>query len=378
MAVERDALADGAAPPQRQEDGAAPREDARGGHALGGVPARAGAAENLAGDREIPITRWCSRRSATASWRRWTSRGCSELLGRLERGEIQVLRARHGRAEPAVARAHQRQPVRVPRRRAARGAPHARGVPAPRPARPDRQRGGRARSGGDRVGDRGRWRRWCATSTSCTTRCWRCGWCRRRRRRRWRRARRTRLDGLAAERPRVPGGVDRRRAWSTRRGWRPSGWAPRAAMLGEDVRARAGDRHAVVGGAAGARGARSASSWARSWITAGRRARAGLAGELGLPLADVVVRAPGPRVRRRDPAGWSQRGRGRRRRRARRWPRWTTTEGLEDVEWCNRRVLARIHRLTLAKLRRRDRAGERGGADAVPAALAAAPRATRS
>ena len=42
-----------------------------------------------------------------------------------------------------------------------------------------------------------------------------------------------------------------------------------------------------------------------------------------------------------------------------------------EIEWCNRRVLARIHRLTLGPAAPRDRAGERPRLHAVPVSLAA-------
>ena len=44
------------------------------------------------------------------------------------------------------------------------------------------------------------------------------------------------------------------------------------------------------------------------------------------------------------------------------------------LEWCDRRLLARIHRYTLGPPARRDRAGQRRGAHALPAALAARRR----
>ena len=81
-----------------------------------------------------------------------------------------------------------------------------------------------------------------------------------------------------------------------------------------------------------------------------------LAAELGLPLADVlgallalegdgaILRGSFTRGGSRSRAAHGARGARRRRRQRRCSP---------TLEWCNRRVLARIHRLTLAKLRRR-------------------------
>ena len=45
--------------------------------------------------------------------------------------------------------------------------------------------------------------------------------------------------------------------------------------------------------------------------------------------------------------------------------------GPATLEWCDRRLLARIHRYTLQSAPRRDRAGEPGGLHAVPVRLAA-------
>ena len=45
--------------------------------------------------------------------------------------------------------------------------------------------------------------------------------------------------------------------------------------------------------------------------------------------------------------------------------------GAVEEEFCDRRILARIHRSTLGRLRRLDRAGFPGRPDAVPAPVAA-------
>ena len=77
-----------------------------------------------------------------------------ELLGAVESGGVQPAPARDHRAFAARARDPERPAVHLPRRRAARGAPHARGGAAPRPSR-DGARSGPPRSRGDREGARG-------------------------------------------------------------------------------------------------------------------------------------------------------------------------------------------------------------------------------
>jgi ATP-dependent helicase Lhr and Lhr-like helicase len=76
-----------------------------------------------------------------------------------------------------------------------------------------------------------------------------------------------------------------------------------------------------------------------------------LAGELGLPLADVLVallalEADGAILRGQFTT------RERREATTVRTAMAAADDALHDVEWCNRRVLARIHRLTLARLRK--------------------------
>ena len=270
LALERDALADRAAPQGRQAGAAAPHQDARGRHAVGRVPAGAGVrARTSPGRARFRITRSCSRRSATASSRRWTARACTALLERLERGEIAGARARHRRAEPAVARADQREPVRVPRRRAARGAPHARGAAAPRPARPSTVEGvgaldpTRSRSAAEEVAPTVR------DATSCTTRCSRCGSCPRR-------MRRSRGDarGLVRRRSRRAGARAGcgGRSGATQRGVGRDRAARRGARgrSATDVECDADARDAGVVAACPSARSRSARSSARTSIIAGR------------------------------------------------------------------------------------------------------------
>jgi ATP-dependent helicase Lhr and Lhr-like helicase len=121
------------------------------------------------------------------------------------------------------------------------------------------------------------------------------------------------------------------------------------AILGEDVAcappiatpawAARPDRETAIGKLAGAQLDHRGPASARE-----------LAAELGLPLRDLV-----PALLGLEADGAILRGyftRPRPTPDARVLAEVDDTEGLEDVEWCNRRVLARIHRLTLAKLRK--------------------------
>ena len=256
---------------RRQEGAAAPHADARRGHAVACVfPQAQACGENIAGPiARCRITRSCSRRSATAWTRRWTATACATLIERLERGEIQLPRARHRRAVAAVARAPQRQPVRVPRRRAARGAPHARralrrGLPSA-DAPPRRRRARRRR--------RSRWRprrsrRPSAMRRAARRAAWRCGSCPRPSAEAlasW--ARVVRGARARGERARVSA------RWpadgATRRGSRPSGSAPRArcsAMASTSRRSA----HAGVGEAPEREDAIAQARLARTSITAAR------------------------------------------------------------------------------------------------------------
>ena len=243
-------------------------------------------------------------------------------------------------------------------------------------AEPRRRRVGGARSDGDRRSPATRSRRSCATPTSCTTRCSRCGSCPSARGAALgARARATGSTALRRERPRRAGcagtlrgdgrarGVGRDRA--ARRGARGArrGVAcdagDRDAGVVDDPRARGRDRQdrrrAPRSPRPGHRARRSpASSACRSPTCSARCSRSRATAR----SCAARSREPAPPVARRDD-------------RARRSPPPTTAAARTTLEWCNRRVLARIHRLTLAQAAQGDRAGQRGGADAVPAALAA-------
>ena len=130
---------------------------ARAGSDRGGVPGP----DRLPGQprrrrrSRSPTTRWCARRCATAWSRRWTPRACAPCWRRWRTAASRASAQRAARAVGVRARDPEREPVRVPRRRAAGRAPHARGRDPPRAARRRRRANRRPRSGGDRSG-RGR------------------------------------------------------------------------------------------------------------------------------------------------------------------------------------------------------------------------------
>ena len=132
LALERDALAGGAALHRRQAHAAAASAHARGRSDGGGVP-RGGRLpgqprrRDARGHRAARSSAGAPRRCATACRRRWTPTGCARVLERIAAGEIAVPGARHGGAVAVGARHPERHALHVPRRRAARGAPLARG-----------------------------------------------------------------------------------------------------------------------------------------------------------------------------------------------------------------------------------------------------------
>ena len=100
LALERDALARGAAQSRRR---ARCRRSCSAWSPTdllaGGVPRRRRLPrEHSRRSRRSPTIRWSTRRSATASRRRWTSTGCSGVLAPHSRGELRLRRARHARA----------------------------------------------------------------------------------------------------------------------------------------------------------------------------------------------------------------------------------------------------------------------------------------
>ena len=150
LALDRRDVARAAALSRRQEGRRAAAADARRGPAGGGVSRP----DRLRGEprrrrARFPTIRWCGRRSTTACTRRWTSRGsnacCSGSSGR-----HRDRRARPAGAVAAGAGDPQRASVRVPRRRAARGAPHAGGHGAALGRRGNAGRARHARRRGDR------------------------------------------------------------------------------------------------------------------------------------------------------------------------------------------------------------------------------------
>ena len=127
--------------------------------------------ERRPGRSRSPTTRSCARRSTTACTRRWTStasRRCVEAH-RVRRRCATHLR-RHDRAVAARPRDPERPALHLPRRRAARRAPHPRGALRRGLAR-RRARSRAARPGSDRARARRGARPSRATPKSCTTCC---------------------------------------------------------------------------------------------------------------------------------------------------------------------------------------------------------------
>ena len=284
---------------------------------------------------------------ATACTRRWTCDGLEALLERLEAGEVRMHCARHGRAVAVQPRDPERAAVRVPRRRAARGAAHARGVAAPRAAR-GRARPRGARRRGDRARARGGRARARATPTSCTS----CSatWSSRGRERSA--VRRGRVEALVAD------GRAARRARAGRRAAcsRARSCAELRALF-PDVRARAAAR--AAGRARRAR-VRLRDRARRGGARTPRAARAGDRARSSRRAIGVAARAVESALARLEGRGIAVRGRFERRARGRA---------------VLRPQPARAHPpLHAGAAAARDRAGQRAGLPALPARLAA-PRA---
>ena len=297
-------------------------------------PDQVACAENLAGEREIPdhplVAQTLRRLPARGDGRRRLARAAAPASSGRGRGD----RARPAGAVAARRRGAQRAALRVPRRRAARGAPHAGGAePAlrrsgkrrrPRPARRRRDRRACARKPGRSarnademhealvalgVVDRRRGRR--ATPAG---------------RRGWRRSRTRPRDATAA----------RERRHGAACGSRPSAWRS-CATLYPDAALQPADRRRRPSTPQASRRAtrRCASCCARGW-----RPRAG--------DGRRACRAAGAGARRRRSSRCS---------RCR--PKATCCTAASRraprrcrCEWCERHLLARIHRYTLKRLRR--------------------------
>ena len=225
--------------------------------------------------------------------------------------------------------------------------------------RGDRRR--RARPGGDRRGGGAGLARSRATPTSCTTRCSTSGSC-----------------------PRAEG--ERARARSSSRSSRPAarrGSAPAAAR----VVGRRGAGRARAGGRAGARDLDASTAAPTALLEPDarpasplrarprRRRRGGARGRARLGAAGRADHRPrrSPRASGSRPSASSAALAGSR-------PRGVVLRGRflpgapwspDAPHWCERSVLARIHRLTLGRLRARDRAGLRRRPAPLPRALAA-------
>ena len=137
-------------------------------------PDQAACPENLTGEVRIPDHPLVKETIDNCLYEAMDLEGLRELLRRIEDGPDSDRRDRHARALAVLARDSQRESVRLPRRRAARRTPRARGADAPHAAAPIvARRRGRARSRRRSRRLRRRRGRRCATPTSCTRRC--CG-----------------------------------------------------------------------------------------------------------------------------------------------------------------------------------------------------------
>ena len=134
-------------------------------------PDAAACLENIPGDRQIPDHPLVAQTVRDCLQEAMDFDGLTRVLDRIHRGELHARRARHAGAVVLRARDPQREAVRVPGRRAARGAAGARGAGAPhrRPVVCGRSRARSIRRRSSACARRRRPTR--ATPTSCTTRC---------------------------------------------------------------------------------------------------------------------------------------------------------------------------------------------------------------
>ena len=156
LALERDHRAGAAALRRRQEGRAATAADEVRGPAGDGVPGP-GRLRREPGRRARGARPSAGRADAatTACTRRWTPTAGWRCCAGWNRGEVADRRARPHRALAVRRRGAERAPVRVPRRRAAGGAPHPGGDEPPLRRRRQRRRPRPARPGRDRGGARG-------------------------------------------------------------------------------------------------------------------------------------------------------------------------------------------------------------------------------
>ena len=94
-------------------------------------PDQVACAENLAGEREVPEHPLVAQTMRDCLDEAMDATGWLALLRRIESGAVEVRRARPAGAVAARRRGAERAALRLPRRRAARGAPHAGGAEPP-------------------------------------------------------------------------------------------------------------------------------------------------------------------------------------------------------------------------------------------------------
>ena len=330
LALERDPRPGAAAPQRRQARADAHPAHARRRSAGRGVPgAGRRAATTTRARSSRPSIRSSTRPSPTASTRRWTPTASARARAHRARRDPHR-RRRDAGAVADGARDPERQSLRLPRRRAARRAPRARRGAAPHRSRAG-GRHGRARRRGDRGGARA-------------------GLARRARRRRA--ARRAALAGAAAGAGRgtlaslgptscSPTAASSPQATTTRADAprrRPSAIAPRGASPSTARDATSPYRLSFCAARHDRRARRRTSAGAeivRGWLECiGPTTAGALAARLGLAHRARRRRARAARGRRHRHAGPLHR------------------RSRATIEWCERRLLARIHHLTLGRLRR--------------------------
>ena len=113
-------------------------------------PDQVACAENIVGEREVPDHPLVAQTMHDCLHEAMDAEGWLALLRRIESGEVEVRRARPAGAVAARGRSAERAALRVPRRRAARRAPHAGRAEPPLGRSGERRRSGRARCRRDR------------------------------------------------------------------------------------------------------------------------------------------------------------------------------------------------------------------------------------
>ena len=276
-----------------------------------------------------PTIRWSIRRSRDCLHEAMDIEGLERLLARHRGRRRRGRRPRPDRALAARARGAVGAALRLPRRRAARGAAHPGGDGAPL-ARPEERRRPRpARSRGDRAGARRGLAGRRTTPTSCTTRCSGSASSPRRDR-----ASRAGL-GRMARRAGARAGASRGCSTAGATLWIAAERLPQfqALLAGRD--ARAADRRAGrLCASARGRAEQALVEIVRGRLEGSARSTADGAGGAARPRPRATIAAA---LAALEAEGFALRGR--------------FTPGAEDDEWCDRRLLARIHRYTVKRLR---------------------------